>query len=58
MEKMWNVTITKIGSIYVEADTEDEAMEKAEKLALKQENIKWEDSWNAVDVCEVEKFDL
>ena len=50
MEKIWDVTIMKMGSIQIEAETEDEAIKKAEHLALLPEGVNWEDSWNAVDV--------
>ena len=40
MEKIWDVTIMKMGSIQIEAETEDEG-------------VNWEDSWNAVDVCKI-----
>lgn len=43
----------KMGSIQIEAETEDEAIKKAEQLALLSESVNWEDSWNAVDVCKV-----
>lgn len=51
--KMWDVTIMKMGSIQIEAETEEKAIEKAENLALMHESVNWEDSWNAVDVCRV-----
>lgn len=47
------VTIMKMGSIQIEAETEDEAIKKAEHLALLPEGVNWEDSWNAVDVCKI-----
>lgn len=53
MEKTWDVTIMKMGSIQIEAETEDEAIKKAEYLALLPERVNWEDTWNAVDVCKV-----
>ena len=31
----------------------DEAIKKAEHLALLPEGVNWEDSWNAVDVCKI-----
>ena len=34
MAKKWDVTIMKMGSIQIEAETEEEAIEKAERLAL------------------------
>lgn len=54
MEKIWDVTIMKMGSIKIDAETEEEAIEKAENLALMPESVNWEDSWNAVDVCKVQ----
>ena len=51
MEKIWDVTIMKMGSIQIEAETEDEAIKK--HLALLPEGVNWEDSWNAVDVCKI-----
>lgn len=53
MEKIWDVTIMKMGSIKIDAETEEEAIEKAENFALMPESVNWEDSWNAVDVCKV-----
>ena len=53
MEKIWDVTIMKMGSIQIEAESEDEAIKKAENFALRPESVNWEDSWNAVDVCKV-----
>lgn len=53
MEKIWDVTIMKMSSIQIEAETEDEAIKKAEHLALLPEGVNWEDSWNAVDVCKI-----
>lgn len=55
MEKIWDVTIMKMGSIQIEADSEEEAKKKAEILAEKQLSVIWEDSWNAVDACIVLK---
>ena len=55
MEKIWDVTIMKMGSIQIEAETEDEAIRKAESMVSSQVNVNWEDSWNAVDVCDVTK---
>lgn len=51
MEKIWDVTIMKMGSIQIEADSEEEAKKKAEILAEKPSSVIWEDSWNAVDSC-------
>jgi len=42
-----------MGCIQIEAETEDEAIKKAEHLALLPEGVNWEDSWNAVDVCKI-----
>ena len=53
MEKTWDVTIMKMGSIQIEAETEEEAIKKAENLVLVSESVNWEDSWNAVDACRV-----
>lgn len=53
MEKTWDVTIMKMGSIQIEAETEEEAIEKAESLAFTSASINWEDSWNVVDVCKI-----
>lgn len=50
MERIWDVTIMKMGSIRIEAENEEEAIEKAESLASSQTCVNWEDSWNAVDV--------
>ena len=50
--KIWDVTIMKIGSIQIEAETEEEAVKKAEELVVVSESRNWEDSWNVVDVCE------
>ncbi len=49
MEKIWDVTIMKMGSIKIEAETAEEAINKVEKLAFLQKSVNWEDSWNAVD---------
>ena len=49
MEKIWDVTIMKMGSIKIEAETEEEAIEKAESMASSKTSVNWEDSWNAVD---------
>lgn len=51
MAKTWDVTIMKMGSIQIEAKSEEEAKEKAENLVEKPSSIIWEDSWNAVDAC-------
>ncbi len=51
MDKTWDVTIMKMGSIQIEAETEEEAKEKAESLAVIPTSVNWEDSWNAVDAC-------
>lgn len=45
----------KMGSIKIEAETEEEAIEKAENLVLMPESVNWEDSWNAVDVCKAQQ---
>lgn len=50
MEKIWDVTIMKIGSVEIMADTEEEAIMKADAMDISK-IIKWEDSWNAVDAC-------
>lgn len=49
MGKTWDVTIMKMGSIQIEADSEEEAKKKAETLAEQPSSVIWEDSWNAVD---------
>lgn len=54
MKKIWDVTITKIGSIEIEAESESEAMKKVEDMNIT-EKIQWEDGWNAVDACVVSK---
>lgn len=56
MEKIWDVTIMKMGSIQIEAETEEEAIRKAECMVSLQTNANWEDSWNAVDACAVTKL--
>lgn len=53
MKKTWDVTIMKMGSIQIEADSEEEAKKKAEMLAEKPSSVIWEDSWNAVDASVV-----
>ncbi|MCM1091284.1 MAG: hypothetical protein NC413_10620 [Muribaculum sp.] len=55
MEKTWDVTIMKMGSIQINAETEEEAIEKAEELAIISTSVNWEDSWNAVDANIVSK---
>lgn len=50
MEKRWDVTISKMGSIEIVADTEEEAIMKVETMDIS-EIINWEDGWNAVDAC-------
>lgn len=55
MEKIWDVTIMKMGSIQIEAETEEEAIRKAESIVSSQVNVNWEDNWNAVDACDVTK---
>lgn len=50
MQKKWDVTITKMGSIEILADSEEEAIVKAQTIDIS-ENIQWEDAWNAVDAC-------
>ena len=55
MKKIWDVTIMKMGSIKVEAETEEEAIRKVESMVSSQVNVNWEDCWNAVDVCDVTK---
>lgn len=54
MEKMWDVTITKMGSIEIEAESEEEAIQKVECMNMT-EQIQWEDGWNAVDACVASK---
>jgi len=51
--KIWDVTMMKMGSIRIEAETEEDAIEKAENLALISGSVNWEDDWNAVDVCRI-----
>lgn len=43
-----------MGSIEIEAESEDEAIKKVEDLNIT-ERIQWEDEWNAVDACAVVK---
>ncbi len=50
MEKTWDVTIMKMGSIEVKANTEQEAIKIVENMENYAE-IKWEEGWNAVDAC-------
>lgn len=57
MEKIWDVTIMKMGSMQIEAETEAEAIRKAESMVSSQVNVNWEDSWNAVDACDVDACD-
>lgn len=45
----------KMGSIQIAAETEEEAIRKAESMVSSQINVNWEESWNAVDVCDVTK---
>lgn len=52
MGKLWDVTIMKMGSIEIIADTEQEAIKKIEEMEIA-EKIMWEDGWNAVDACMV-----
>ena len=52
MEKIWDVTITKMGSIEIIADSEEDAIMKIEKMNSLEE-IEWEDGWNAVDANEI-----
>ncbi|MCI5587158.1 MAG: hypothetical protein MR384_04640 [Lachnospiraceae bacterium] len=54
MEKIWDVTITKMGSIEIAAESEEEAIEKIENMNITGK-IQWEDAWNAVDACVVSK---
>ncbi len=53
MGKLWDVTIMKMGSIKIEAESEEEAIEMAEKQALAPEKVNWDDGWNAVDVGKI-----
>lgn len=55
MKKIWDVTIMKMGSMQIEAETEEEAIRKAEGMVSSQVNVNWEDSWNAVDAFDVTK---
>ncbi len=55
MEKIWDVTIMKMGSIQIEAETKDEAIKKVESMVSLQVNTNWEDNWNAVDACDISK---
>ena len=55
MKKIWDVTIMKMGSMQIEAETEEEAIRKVEGMVSSQVNVNWEDSWNAVDAFDVTK---
>lgn len=48
MGRIWDVTITKMGSIEIEAESEEEAIKKVDNMNIA-EKIQWEDGWNAVD---------
>lgn len=48
--EIWDVTIMKMGSIKIVADTQQEAIKKVEEMEIS-EKIMWEDDWNAVDAC-------
>ena len=48
----WDVTIAKMGSIKVEAETQEEAIMKVSQMNDIQV-IEWEDEWSAVDVNQV-----
>lgn len=54
-EQMSNKGRPKMGSIQIEAETEEEAIGKAESMVSSRVNVNWEDCWNAVDACEVTK---
>lgn len=55
MGKIWDVTIMKMGSMQVEAETEEEAIRKAEGTASSLIRIEWEDNWSAVDASDITK---
>ncbi|MBR3606212.1 MAG: hypothetical protein IKL51_01360 [Lachnospiraceae bacterium] len=55
MKKIWDVTIMKMGSMQIEAETEEEAIRKVEGMVSSQVKVNWEDSWNAVDAFDVTK---
>ena len=46
-------TLMKFGLFQIVEETDDDAIKKAEHLALLPEGVNWEDSWNAVDVCKI-----
>lgn len=51
MEKKWNITLSKVGSMCISAETEEEAIKIANIDCNKR--ISWEDSWNVVDIQEI-----
>lgn len=53
MQKKWDITIMKMGSIQIEAETEEDAIKKVENIVSLSEYITWEDGWNAVDISRV-----
>lgn len=53
MQKKWDITIMKMGSIQIEAETEEDAIKKVENIVSLSEYITWEDGWNAVDISGV-----
>lgn len=55
MGKIWDVTIMKMGSMQIEAETEEEAIRKAERTASSLIRVEWEDSWSAVDANDITK---
>lgn len=52
----YEVTVTRIGCVYVEADSSDEAMDIANEQPT--ENVDWCDEWEATDCVEDELPDL
>ena len=50
-KEKWEITITRLGSITVEANSEDEANDLVNNIETS--DIQWQDSWSVTDVeCE------
>lgn len=50
----FNVLISRTGSILIEAESESDAMEKANNAKI--EDISWHDDWSATDIIDNNDF--
>lgn len=55
MKRIFDVTITRTGTLTIEAESEQEALEKANRYDIKSNDIVWDWDWEATDAVQLEQ---